>query len=53
MGSPAGSASRVTHAPQSAPAARELAGVLRAGDELLVRCTSCEETTDGVVEPRG
>jgi riboflavin biosynthesis pyrimidine reductase len=36
----AGPASRITHAPQAAsPTSMELAGVLRAGDELLLRYT--------------
>lgn len=35
----AGSAQRITQAPQSAPTAMELAGVLRGGDELLLRYT--------------
>lgn len=35
----AGSALRVTQAPQAAPTAMELAAVLRAGDELLLRYT--------------
>lgn len=35
----AGSAMRITQAPQSAPTAMELAGVLRGGDELLLRYT--------------
>lgn len=35
----AGTAMRITQAPQSAPTAMQLAGVLRGGDELLLRYT--------------
>lgn len=40
----AGSAMRITQAPQSAPTAMELAGVLRGGDELLLRYTKRADT---------
>src|SRR5699024_158091 len=35
----AGTAPRIAHAPQEVPTAMELAGILRSGDELLLRYT--------------